>query len=78
MSFTEAQNAALKAKLRPKHIKTREFNGRTLSYVEGWHSIAEANRVFGFEAWDRETLELKCIWQQANGRSSQWNRLGIV
>ena len=59
MSFSEVQGKALRAKLSPKHIRTRELDGRTLSYVEGWHSIAEANRIFGFEAWDRQTLELK-------------------
>ncbi len=42
MSFSEVQDKALRAKLSPKHIKTREFNGRTLSYVEGL-STAEQN-----------------------------------
>jgi hypothetical protein len=32
----------------------------TLSYIEGWHAIAEANRVFGFEGWDRETVVAEC------------------
>ena len=78
MSFSEVQDKALRAKLSPRHIKTREFNGRTLSYVEGWHSIAEANRIFGFEAWDRETLELKCVWQQAKGQSGQCSYMARV
>jgi len=25
-----------------KHVKTRQANGPTLSYIEGWHVIAEA------------------------------------
>ncbi len=78
MAFSEVQDKALRAKLSPRHIRTREFNGRTLSYVEGWHSIAEANRIFGFEAWDRQTLELKCIWQQAKGQSSQCSYMARV
>ncbi len=78
MSFSEVQDKALRAKLSPRHIKTREFNGRTLSYVEGWHSIDEANRIFGFEAWDRETLELKCVWQQAKGPNSQCSYMAHV
>ena len=49
-----------------------------MSYVEGWHSIAEANRIFGFEAWDRQTLELKCVWQQARGQSSQCSYMARV
>jgi DNA repair and recombination protein RAD52 len=28
--------------------------GPTLLYVEGWHVIAEANLIFGYDAWDRE------------------------
>ncbi len=34
-----------------------------LSYVEGWHVIAEANRVFGFEGWDREIVWCDCVWE---------------
>ena len=63
MPFSEVQNKALSAKLSPKQIRTRESNGRTLSYVEGWHAIAEANRIFGFECWDRETLRAECVWK---------------
>ena len=32
-------------------------NGTDLHYVEGWHVIAEANRIFGYDAWDRRTLQ---------------------
>ena len=30
--------------------------------VEGWHVIAEANRIFGYDAWDRHTLSTRCFW----------------
>ena len=30
--------------------------------VEGWHAIAEANRIFGFDSWDRQTLAPRCHW----------------
>lgn len=46
----------LKKKLNPNSIKTRRQAGFELSYIEGWHAIAEANRIFGFDAWRRETL----------------------
>jgi DNA recombination protein Rad52 len=62
MGFKETQVRQLRAKLDPKHIKTRSPNGRRLSYVEGWHAIAEANRIFGFDAWDRRTIGTNCIW----------------
>ena len=49
-----------------KHVKTRSANGTDLHYVEGWHVIAEANRIFGYDAWDRRTLASHCVW------SGQW------
>ena len=57
MAFTDFQVRQLKAKLDGKHVRTRNANGTDLHYVEGWHVIAEANRIFGFDAWDRRTLE---------------------
>ena len=66
MSFSEAQDKALKAKLNGKYVKTREQDGKVLSYVEGWHVIAEANRIFGFDAWDRETVHAACVWEGAS------------
>ena len=35
----------------------------TLSYIEGWHAIDEANRVFGFDGWDRETVWAERVWE---------------
>jgi DNA recombination protein Rad52 len=64
--FIDSQLRALSGKLSPRHIKTRrDTNGQSLLYVEGWHVIAEANRVFGFDAWDRQTLSTECVWQGA-------------
>ncbi len=63
MAFTDTQTKALKAKLSAKHVKTRQGGGLTLHYIEGWHAIAEANRVFGFDAWDRQTIATRCVWQ---------------
>ena len=65
MSFSEAQIKLLAGKLSERHVKTREHDGLQLSYVEGWHAISEANRVFGFDGWDRETVWADCIWQDA-------------
>ena len=63
MGFTEIQTKALGAKLSATHVRTRVKNGFTLSYVEGWHVIFEANRIFGFDGWDRETVDSRCIWK---------------
>jgi len=62
MAFTDQQSRQLKAKLDSQHVKTRKANGTTLHYIEGWHAIAEANRIFGYDGWDRRTLVTNCIW----------------
>lgn len=60
-AFRDDQIAALSAPLDRKHVKEREQAGRKLSYVEGWHVIAEANRIFGYGEWDRETVECRMV-----------------
>ena len=66
IGFIDRQITLLSSKLSPKHVKSRQdSNGHTLFYVEGWHVIAEANRIFGFDAWDRQTLATECVWQGA-------------
>src|SRR5687768_7748956 len=35
----------------------------TLHYIYGWYVIVEANRISGFEGWDREIVSLRCIWE---------------
>ena len=65
MAFTDTQVRLLKAKLDPRYVRTRNSNGNTLSYVEGWHAIAEAHRIFGYEAWDRRTVSASCVWTEA-------------
>ena len=62
MALTETQTKSLKAKLKRRHVKVREAGGASVSYVEGWHAIAEANRIFGFDSWDRQTLAPRCHW----------------
>jgi DNA repair and recombination protein RAD52 len=59
--FTPEQIASLEAKLDPKNVSEREQAGRKFQYIEGWHAIAEANRIFGFDAWDRETVKLEQV-----------------
>lgn len=54
----------LRKPLERSHVKGRTQAGRTLSYIEGWHAIAEANRIFGFDAWTRETIEIRCVCEK--------------
>ena len=67
MALTDAQVRQLRAKLEAKHVKTRKANGADLHYVEGWYVIAEANRIFGYDAWDRRTLGSRCVWSGYSG-----------
>jgi hypothetical protein len=61
MSFTEAQLRALNRAVPTRNVKTRISDGKELFYIEGWYCLVQANRIFGFDAWDRETLETKCL-----------------
>lgn len=61
MPMTPDQIKDLKAPLVSSHVKSRKQGGRQVSYVEGWHAIAEANRIFGFDNWTRETTELRMV-----------------
>ena len=66
MGFSAKQVQALRRNLDHRHIRTREAHGRELSYLEGWYAISEANRIFGFDGWSRETLESKCVLAREN------------
>ena len=66
MGFSAKQVQALRRSLNSRHIRTREANGRELSYIEGWYAISEANRIFGFDGWNRETVESRCVLAREN------------
>ena len=66
MGFSAKQVQALKRNVVKRHIRRREAHGRELSYLEGWHVISEANRIFGFDGWNRETIESKCVLAREN------------
>ena len=66
MGFTEKQVQALRRSLNGRYVRTREANGRELTYIEGWYAISEANRIFGFDGWNRETLDSRCVLAREN------------
>ena len=49
-------------------VKTRSKGTFDLSYIEGWWVISEANRIFGFDGWTRETVYNKevCSYEYNN------------
>lgn len=55
------QKKLLAAPLNRAHVKSRNQGGRGVSYIEGWRAIDEANRIFDFDGWTRETIDIKCV-----------------
>ena len=66
MGFSAKQVKALRRNLDRRYVRTREANGRELSYIEGWYAISEANRIFGFDGWSRETVDSRCVLAREN------------
>ena len=62
-TFSAEQIAALSAPLDRAKVKQREQGRSKVSYLEGWQAIAEANRIFGFDGWQRETISVHCVHQ---------------
>ena len=61
--FSPEQLAALSAPLDRANVRQREQGRSRVSYLEGWQVIAEANRIFGFDGWQRQTIALRCVAQ---------------
>ena len=66
MGFSAKQLQALRRPLDGRQVRTRQSHGRELSYIEGWFAMSEANRIFGFDAWSRETVETRCALTREN------------
>lgn len=61
MGFSPEQVTRLEAPLSASHVKQREQGRSKVSYIEGWHAISEANAIFGFDAWSRETISIQSV-----------------
>ena len=80
MTFQPDQIEKLKGPLDSKNVVTREQGNQVLSYIQGWHAIDKANEIFGFDAWTRETLEMKEV-RQTLGKDKWGNdqhRVGFI
>jgi hypothetical protein len=62
-TFSADQITALSAPLDRAKVRQRRQGRSQVSYLEGWQVIAEANRIFGFDGWQRETIALRCVHQ---------------
>jgi|694.fasta_scaffold57130_4 DNA recombination protein Rad52 len=61
--FSPEQVAALTAPLDRANVRQREQGRGKVNYLEGWQLIAEANRIFGFDGWQRQTIAVRCVAQ---------------
>jgi DNA recombination protein Rad52 len=61
--FSSEQLAALSAPLDRANVRQREQGRSKVHYLEGWQVIAEANRIFGFDGWQRQTIAVRCVAQ---------------
>ena len=61
--FSPEQLAALAAPLDRANVRQREQGRGKVAYLEGWQVIAEANRIFGFDGWQRQTIAVRCVAQ---------------
>ena len=74
--FSTRQIALLSAPLDRANVRQREQGRSRVSYLEGWQVIAEANRIFGFDGWERSTLITRCVAEHerpvGRDRKSGW------
>ena len=61
MTFTNEQIEQLNQPIDPKVVSSRQQGKMQLSYLESWYVINEANRIFGFDGWQSETVQLDCV-----------------
>jgi DNA recombination protein Rad52 len=64
MGFGTKQLISLRCAVEPKNVQTRLRRGKELNYIEGHYAISEANRIFGYDGWDRETVEARCVFSR--------------
>ena len=57
MTLSKTAKAELAKPLDAKHVRP-PAPGKYGDYIEGWWAISEANRIFDFDGWNRETVEL--------------------
>ena len=61
MTFTKEQTEQLNQPIDPKVVAFRKQGNMQLAYLESWYVINEANRIFGFDGWHSETVQLDCV-----------------
>lgn len=75
MTFTPEQQKLLEQPLDPKHVtKPSGKFGPKGDYLEAWHVINEANRIFGFDGWSYSIELTKDALEKVKKQdgSAQW------
>ncbi|MEB3302614.1 MAG: RAD52 family DNA repair protein [Cyanobacteriota bacterium] len=63
LGFSPQQIEALSAPLNRAHLSSREQGKGRVNYLQSWVVLNEANRIFGFDGWQRQTLLCQCVSQ---------------
>src|SRR5258705_490239 len=63
--FSKAQLRRLRGKLDRRHVQSREVDGRSVDYIEGWFALTQANAIFGFAGWDREMTHFERLYERS-------------
>lgn len=58
MTESKTQNQLLEDKLPKEAVASRTTSWGSVSYLPGWYVIECLNRVFGFDGWQGEVVEL--------------------
>lgn len=58
MTESKTQAQLLEDKLPKAAVASRQQGGGSVSYIEGWYVIECLNRIFGFDGWNGEVVEL--------------------
>lgn len=69
----------LQKKLDPAHIKPAP-RGKYGDYVDGYHVISEANRIFGEDGWSYEVTDLRQVSEQTvqlNGNNGPYEQYRV-
>jgi len=61
MTFTKEQIEQLNQPIDPKVVDYRQQGSMQLAYLPSWYVLNEANRIFGFDGWQSETVQLDCV-----------------
>lgn len=61
----EVAEKELQKKLDSAHIKPPKKFGPKGDYIESWHAISEANRIFGHFEWSATNARLECVSEKS-------------